>query len=146
MSTAVVGASILSVLPPLAGTAQSAPSSCAISSSSAEADNLMANRYHFGAHPVVTLPADLAWSEDPLHDRNWRFDFHALRWVEALYLKWQQTNDSRYLDRYTELLQDWYDDNPVAHPPSDFSWNDHAAAWRGMEYACALGRFEKMET
>ena len=123
-------------------TAQAAPTApaCLLTGDASAGDALLHDRYAFPPHPEVTLPHDLTWAEDPLRDRNWRFDFHALRWVENLWAAWTSTNDQAYEDRYVELLQDWYDDNPVNDPPSDFSWNDHAAAWRGVVYACALKR------
>ncbi|HVL32129.1 MAG TPA: heparinase II/III family protein [Actinomycetota bacterium] len=104
------------------------------------ADDLLANRYRFPNHPYVTLPADPTWAEDPIADRNWRFQLHGLWWVENLYFAFDKTGDTRYRDRYYFLLRDWYQDNPRSAPPSDFSWEDHAAAFRGMLYACALQR------
>ncbi|HVL32716.1 MAG TPA: heparinase II/III family protein [Actinomycetota bacterium] len=104
------------------------------------ADELIRHRYSFGNHRTVVLPANLRWSEDPLRDRNWRFQLHTLRWTEHLWHAHQTTLDDRYLARYLFLLRDWLEDNPVRRPPSDFSWEDHAAAFRGMVYACALAR------
>ena len=123
-----------------AARADTTPPACLLNGDATQGDALLHDHYLYAPHPEVTLPHDLTWAEDPLHDRNWRFDFHALRWVENLWAAWTSTNDQAYYDRYVELLQDWYDDNPVDHPPSDFSWNGHATAWRGVVYACALKR------
>src|SRR2546425_784723 len=48
----------------------------------AKADDLLANRYQLGVHPIVTLPEDPTWTENPLGDRNWEFVFHSLVWTE----------------------------------------------------------------
>jgi hypothetical protein len=101
-----------------------------------EADLLLRNRYHLGAEPYVTLPADPTWAEDPFHDYNWLFNYHALRFVLTLEQAWAQTGSTEYLDRAMFLLRDWYIDNPRSNPPSPFSWNDHATAWRAMVLAC----------
>lgn len=100
------------------------------------ADELLANRYTFPPHPTVTLPSDPTWSEDPLGDANWVFQFHSMRYVWHLLQAWEKTLDPRYLLRYRFLLQDWWRDNPISAPPSPYSWNDHATAWRAMMYAC----------
>jgi hypothetical protein len=107
------------------------------------ADDLLANRYTLARFDTVTLPSNPRWNENPLHDPNWEFNFHALRYVEALWAAWDTTGDRRYRDRYEFLLRDWYQDNPRTNPPSSFSWNDHSAAWRGILYACALKRLPK---
>lgn len=114
------------------------PGSCTgISSSAARANELMANRYRLTPHPTVTLPANPRWSENPLYDANWQFQYHALRYVIDLFAAWKQTGSTSYRDRAVYLLRDWYTDNPRSHPPSAFSWNDHSTAFRAMVYSCA---------
>ena len=103
----------------------------------AVANDLLANRYTFGPHRTVTLPANPTWAENPLHDLNWQFNYHTLRFVWALTTAWSETGDARYLDRASFLLEDWYHDNPRSRAPSPWAWNDHATAWRAMVYACA---------
>ena len=85
----------------------------------------------------MTLPANPTWAEDPLHQVNWLFNYHSLRFVWALTTAWAETGDQRYLDRASFLLHDWYRDNPRSSPPSIWSWNDHGTAWRAMVYVCA---------
>ena len=101
------------------------------------ADGLMMNRYLLDPHPVVTLAADPTWSEDPLRDANWSFQFHALRYTLDLFQAWNATGSQAYLDRALFLLRDWYRDNPRSDPPSEWSWDDHSTAWRAVIYACA---------
>lgn len=107
------------------------------SNSIAIANDLMRNRYTFSPHPTVTLPSNPSWAENPLHDANWQFQYHTLRFVWALTRAWAETADHRYLERASFLLSDWYLDNPRSAPRSAYSWNDHSTAWRAMVYACA---------
>lgn len=103
----------------------------------ANADRLLADRYRLSPHPIVRLPHDLRWNEDPLHDRNWQFQFHALRYVLDLFAAWHRTGRVAYRDRAVFLLRDWARDNPRFGAPSPFSWNDHSTALRAVVYACA---------
>jgi len=101
------------------------------------ADDLLANRYQFGPHPTVTLPADPSWDENPLHELNWLFNYHSMRYVLALTTAWTETGDRRYLDRASFLLSDWYHDNPRESAPSSWAWQEHSTAWRAMVLVCA---------
>ena len=105
---------------------------------------LLANRYTFPPHPTVRLPADPAWNENPLRDRNWESQFHSLRFLWTLTTAWSQTGDGRYLDRALWLAADWYQDNPRSDPPSVWSWSNHPTAFRAMVYAC-LGEIVPVE-
>lgn len=107
------------------------------SNSVAIADDLLANRYTLAGYPTVTLPANPTWAENPLHQVNWLFNYHSLRFVWALTTAWAETGDQQYLDRASFLLHDWYRDNPRSSPPSIWSWNDHGTAWRAMVFVCA---------
>ena len=114
------------------------PSWCTNSSAYlARADALLADRYELPPHRVVSLPHDPRWNEDPLHDRNWQFQYHAMRYVLDLLKAWQATGRTTYRDRALWLLRDWARDNPRHGAPSPFSWNDHSTALRAVVYACA---------
>jgi hypothetical protein len=103
----------------------------------AVADALLDNRYKLASFPTVTLPSNPKWTENPLKQVNWLFNYHSLRFVWALTTAWAQTGEQRYLDRAKFLLYDWQRDNPRVGAPSPWSWNDHATAWRAMVYVCA---------
>jgi hypothetical protein len=114
------------------------PSWCRYSSNAlARADELMANRYLLSPHPIVTLPANPTWRENPLHDANWQFQYHAMRYVLDLFSAWKSTGSTAYRDRALFLLRDWAASNPRSNPPSAYSWNDHSTALRAVVYACA---------
>lgn len=101
------------------------------------ADALMAGRLELSPHGVAHLPANPTWAEDPKHDRNWQFQYQTLRFTWDLFAGWSETGDKAYLDRGLFLLHDWVRDNPRTGGRSEFSWNDHATAWRTIVLACA---------
>ncbi len=103
------------------------------------ADDLMLDRYHLGQHPAVTLPHGLAWTEDPLGDRQWRQKLQQLRFVMALMYRWQDTGDPGYRDRAIELVRAWIAANPRGHPASPSAWKDQVTAWRAMTLVCMAG-------
>jgi hypothetical protein len=101
------------------------------------ADQLLANQYVLAPHPLVTLPATPTWGENPLHDANWQFQYHAMRYVLDLFAAWASTGTTAYRDRGVALLRGWYQRNRVAPFPSRYSWNDHSTAFRAVVFACA---------
>jgi hypothetical protein len=114
------------------------PSWCAWTSAPvARADELLGNRYLLSPHPIVTLPADPTWRENPLHDANWQFQYHAMRYALDLFNAWSRTGGTAYRARALFLLRDWYVSNPRSSPRSPYSWNDASTALRAVVYACA---------
>jgi hypothetical protein len=103
----------------------------------ARADELMARGYRLTTWPLVTLPADLKWTEDPFHDTNWQFQFHSMRYVLDLFTASRMTGNPAYRDRGLALLREWARDNPRIGAPSIWSWNDHSTALRAVVLACA---------
>jgi hypothetical protein len=137
-----LGAVVVAGLAPLAqpGTAAAAtyPSWCRYSRDPvARADELLANRYLLAPHPIMTLPSNPTWRENPLRDANWQFNYHAMRYVLDLFTAWDRTGVTAYRTRALFLLQDWSAGNPRSSPPSVFSWNDASTAFRAVVYACA---------
>ena len=100
------------------------------------ADGVLAGYYTWSPHPEVHLGTDLTWREDPLNDSNWRFQFHALRWLWPLIDASHRDLGDRYLQRASELAEDWVISNPVAAPASPMAWYDHSAAWRALVFSC----------
>ena len=100
------------------------------------AERFMEGRYTFAPHPEVVLGTDLTWAEDPLGDNNWRFQFHTMRWLWPLIGATDQTGDLRYLDHAYAMARSWIEANPFDAPASDYSWNDHSAAWRSRVFGC----------
>jgi hypothetical protein len=122
--------------PPVARAADF-PSNCSAPAEyMARADELLANRYLIAPHPMVTLPVNLTWAENPLREANWQAQFHSLRFVLSLFRAWHETGRIEYLDRGLILVEDWYRDNPRSNPPSPYSWHNGATAWRATVLAC----------
>lgn len=148
VSLIVAGGLVASPMPAVAAGDDAASSTsviCQVDSRGAvaEADDLLANRYTLGRHPTVHLPANPRWNENPIGDPNWAFNFHALRWVESLWAAWTVTHRRAYRARYEFILRDWVNDNSRDHPPSAFSWHDHATALRATVLVCALDRLPR---
>lgn len=102
------------------------------------ADELLENRYTLAPHPTVTLPANPTWRENPLHDRNWQFQYHSLWLTYSLLAAWRESGDRRFLDRAAFLFRDWAADNEPGRPGiSAWAWNDYSTAWRAVMLACA---------
>ncbi len=100
------------------------------------ADDLLRDRYHLAQHRPVTLPHHPRWTEDPLHDRQWRQKFQQLRFVMALMYRWRDTGQVRYRDRGLSLVRSWIRANPRSSPASDSAWKDQVTAWRAMTLVC----------
>lgn len=93
-----------------------------------EADLLLANRWPNARFPDVELPPSPTWTEDPFHEKFWRFDFYGLRPLRHLVWAWRTTGDVRYRDRLLQVMESF-----VAHGhDSPFAWDKHTAAYRGI--------------
>ena len=100
------------------------------------ATELVHNVYRIGPHRAVTLPADLSWTEDPLHDHNWQFDLPGMRYVLDRLSATRLTGNAGYARRAVVLVRDWIADNPRRGAPSPWAWNDHTTALRALVLAC----------
>ena len=103
------------------------------------ADEVMAGTITIEPFAPFPLPADPTWTEAPYEGhRTWRFNYHSLRWVLPLLLIGSETGDRAMLDEAGRLLRDWVETNPRAGAPDEMAWDDHAAAWRALVFACAV--------
>ena len=92
-------------------------------------------------HPEVQLPKRLTWSEDPLDDANWRFQYHCLLWVDRVRAAAIETGDTDLLGWYENTLRSWITLNPQAAPASDYSWFDMAVGLRAIVLTFAIDHF-----
>lgn len=103
------------------------------------ADEVMAGTITIDPFPPFALPADPTWSETPYEGhRTWRFNYHSLRWILPLLLVGSGTGDAAMLGEAERLLRDWVETNPRGAAPDEMAWDDHAAAWRALVFACAV--------
>jgi len=112
------------------------PELCGAEFALGRAQALMDGRYQWSPHPEVRLSTSPTWTEDPLGDANWRFQFHSLRWLRALITATEFTDDPRYLDHATTLARDYVASNPRHAPRTAVAWSDHATAWRTISLGC----------
>ncbi|MGO1183830.1 MAG: heparinase II/III domain-containing protein [Micrococcaceae bacterium] len=83
-------------------------------------------------HPVWN--GDLHdWSADPFGDRNWQFQFHALRWLNPV--RWQGLDGDAQAQRFwLDTVRSWARANiPASRAPSSFAWVDMADGLRAVE-------------
>ena len=78
----------------------------------ATADDLLADVYHLGQHPAVTLPHDLTWREDPLRRPAVAPEVPDAALRDGAHVPWQATDDGTYRDRGIELVRSWIAANP----------------------------------
>ena len=96
-------------------------------------------------HPTAPLAPRPTWDEDPFTDRNWRFQYHTLRWLFSLVNAATAPGGERSdLQLALTLARSWVLANPYDDPADpEFSWDDHTAAWRAKVFSClALHRLE----
>ena len=105
------------------------------------AQELLAGRLILPPFKAVRMPRDPTWTENPLRDRHWEFQYHSLRFVWDLVDDWRTTHDGRERDLALFLVRDWVRDNPPARGKSPFAWNDHATAQRALVLACLAETF-----
>lgn len=73
------------------------------------------------------------WAADPFGDRNWQFQFHALRWLNPV--RWQGLDgDAAARTFWWDTVESWARANiPAAKAPSSFAWVDMADGLRATE-------------
>jgi len=105
----------------------------------AEADRIMLRHLKLGTHADWMLPSNPTWREQPFNaDKNWLFNYHALRWLLPLLQTGTETGDATYTDRAVFLLKDWLATNPRTSSSTLMAWNDMTAGWRASVLACAV--------
>jgi hypothetical protein len=105
------------------------------------ARELLAGRLVLPPFEAVPMPRDPTWTENPLGDRHWEFQYHSLRFIWDLVDEWRATQDDRARDLAVFLVRDWVHDNPPGRARSPWAWNDHATAQRTLVLACVAETF-----
>lgn len=93
---------------------------------------LLSGELNLPPHPVWTGNLH-DWAADPFGDRNWQFQFHALRWLNPV--RWQGLDgDEAARAFWWATVESWADANiPATQAPSSFAWVDMADGLRATE-------------
>lgn len=98
-----------------------------------DVDRLLAGRLKMAPHPAWELPEVPTWREDPFKDRNWRFQFHMLRWLEPLRRAAGKGDDAAF-DMWLHWVQDWVAKNPPKSPRTSWAWTDMSDGIRAQQF------------
>lgn len=73
------------------------------------------------------------WTADPFHDRNWRFQFHTLRWINPLL--WDALDGSQEsATEWKRIVRSWYDANvPPQRAEDSYAWMDMTDGNRAIQ-------------
>lgn len=85
-------------------------------------------------HPSYDLPAELDWAADPFKQRNWCFQFHALRWIDPL-RRQALRGDRPAAELWEKIALSWIKNNPPRSPASRWAWVDMADGMRAITLA-----------
>ncbi|MDQ1676110.1 MAG: hypothetical protein QOC93_1254 [Actinomycetota bacterium] len=110
----------------------------------AAAKALMAGRLTLTPHKTARIPQNPTWKENPFKDRNWVFQYHALRWADVLRREGMRTKNAAMMYRHRVILADWMRDNPRGrkpYPSPEYSWGDMGTGLRAVAFACAIGSY-----
>ncbi len=80
--------------------------------------------------PSKKLGVPPPWNVNPLNNRSWDFQRHALRWMRPLVKAWKCEGDAESLALATRTIEDWIRTNSKAPGASPYAWDDHATAQR----------------
>lgn len=79
------------------------------------------------------------WTADPFQDRNWQFQHHTLRWLNAL--RWSALDGDEWArSEWLRVARSWFEANvPAERAASAFAWKDMADGNRAIQLS--LGAF-----
>ncbi|WP_103959074.1 heparinase II/III domain-containing protein [Nonomuraea solani] len=87
--------------------------------------------------PAYQLGKKINWNASPYKNRSWEFVFQSLRWMGTLVVEYENTGEKRYLDRATEIAQDWVSANRYgARGTRPYVWKDHPVSLRTQPLLC----------
>lgn len=93
---------------------------------------VMAGKLTLAPHPLWETEGVTDWSADPFSSRNWKFQFHALRWLSPVrFQAFDGSEDARQF--WLSTVRSWIQNNHPDNPPSKFSWVDMADGLRAQE-------------
>lgn len=105
------------------------------------AEEILSGKLRLPNHEVFPLPINPKWNEDPFNDRNWKFLYHSLRWLDPVRRAYVETRNRSYAFVYLHYMDSWLKANQERPGSSDFSWHDMAAAHRTGIISAAVATF-----
>ncbi|WP_046530158.1 heparinase II/III domain-containing protein [Cellulomonas sp. FA1] len=110
-------------------------------SPAALATMVLDGRLRLFPHAEVDLEQPFTWSEDPLDDANWRFQFHSLVWLDRVREAGAELDEPVVLAWYEATLRSWIDANAPGAAASEYAWFDMAVGLRAVVLAFAVDHF-----
>ncbi len=81
-------------------------------------DALLESDFEFNGE-TYTLPDPVAWLDNPSEDVEWHILLHKFYYAVGLGMRWAETSDQRYVDRWQTLLAGWIDVTPPGFIAAD---------------------------
>lgn len=88
-------------------------------------------------HPPWRLPDEIDWDADPFSDRNWRAQFHMLRWLDPLRRR-AEKGDTASADAWLMYAESWVGQHRQPGPRSSIAWMDMVDGIRALELCLAV--------
>lgn len=98
---------------------------------------ILDGRLELSPHPAWNMPEVVDWKADPFKDRNWRAQFHMLRWLDPLRRR-AEKGDARAADTWLNYAESWIAANPPTGPRSFGAWMDMVDGIRALELCLAV--------
>ncbi|WP_181009833.1 heparinase II/III domain-containing protein [Ornithinimicrobium sufpigmenti] len=107
---------------------------------------LTQGRLRMPPHPEWQTDDLFDWTADPFKDRNWQFQHHTLRWLDApRYLA--QQGDQAARNFWVNAVRSWSSSNlPPESATSPWAWKDMADGTRAIVLALGVGIVPDDET
>ncbi|MBV7294239.1 heparinase II/III domain-containing protein [Corynebacterium sp. TAE3-ERU16] len=93
-------------------------------------NELLMGQLTLDPHPSWSMPEELTWNEDPFRQPNWRFQFHALRWIDPLR---RRAIEGSFTAAHTwlKISESWIDSKIQSE--DKYAWMDMADGLRVIE-------------